>query len=119
MQSASDEQGGHEAIKFKSREGMKDFLCWGRNMRSALRQCEPLLLGIKAESNGNLPAARTALEKPNFTAKGAIALALTEAVQVRAMAYTDDDRKSAHELWKFLESAYTVSNEQSIQNLHC
>ncbi len=102
MQNASDEQGGHGAIK--------DFICWRR---------DPLLPGLSAEPNGNSAAARTAWEKANFTVKSAISLCLTEQVKVRAMAYTDDDNKSAPELWKFLESTYTASNEEAIQNLRC
>ncbi len=115
-QTTSDEQGGHGAIKFKPLNGMKDFLCWRCNMRSVLRQRDPLLLRLCAKPNVNSAAARTAWEKANFTGKDAITLVLTGPVKVRAMAYTDDDSKSAYELWKFLESTYTSSNEQAIQN---
>ncbi len=42
---------------------------------------------------------------------------LSEQVQVRAIAYCDDESKTAYELWEFLESTYTASNGQAIQNI--
>ncbi len=88
-------------------------------MRRSLRHSDPLLLGLQPEPTGNSVAARTVWERANFSAKSSITLALTEPVQVRAMACTDDDNKSAHDFWNFLESTFTKSNEQAIQNVRC
>ncbi len=42
---------------------------------------------------------------------------LSQAVQVRTIGYCDDTMKTAHEIWQFLESTYTASNEQAIRTL--
>ncbi len=80
-------------------------------MRCLLLHRDPLLLGIQLQPNGNSITARKAWEKTNSAAKSSITLALTELVQIQAKAYTDDDDKSAHVLWNFLESIFKKSDE--------
>ncbi len=117
MQTVTVNQNGSEAPKIKPLDGINDCLTWHRNMRCSLRHRDPLLLGIEPGPNRTSFAARTAWGKAKFSPKSSITFALTEPVQVRTMAYTDDDDKSAHEFWNFLESTIEKSNEQAIQNV--
>ncbi len=91
-------QKGSEVPKIKPLHGINDYPSWCRIMRCSLRHRDPLLLGLQPEPNGNAPAARTFWKRANVSAKSSITLALTEPVQVRAIACTDDDDKSAHDL---------------------
>ena len=74
------------------------------------------MLGLKPKSTGDSTEEYTAREKANSIAKSSIILMLSEQVQFCAIAYCDDENKTTYELWEFLESAYTASNEQAIQN---
>ena len=49
--------------------------------------------------------------------QGTLTLLLSEAVQIRAIELIEDEDKTAYDLWQFLESTYTASNEQAVQNL--
>ena len=79
-------------------------------MRCSERNRDPLLLGLQRKPDRTSIAARTAWKKANFVAKISITLAFVETTQVRAMECIDDDEKSAHDLWNFLESTSTKSN---------
>ncbi len=110
MQTASVNQNRFEVPEIKPLNGINDYPTWHRKMRCWLRHRDLLVLGLQPEPNGNSPPARTAWERDNFSAKSSITLAITEPMQVRAMVYTDDDQKSAHNVWHFLESTFTKSN---------
>ncbi len=104
-------------IKVKLLEGNVDYPHWRRNARAYLVRHEPLLLGLESAPLGNSAAQQPEWNKGNAIAKGSITLMFIQAVQVRAIGYCDDLTKTAHELWQFLESTYTASNKQGIQNL--
>ncbi len=103
--------------KVKLPQGTSDFIHWGRNARAHLMRHDPILIGLKPEATGPSAAARTAQEKANAIAKGTITLVPSEHVQFGAVAYCDDNYKTAYDFGNFLESAYTASNEQTIQNI--
>ncbi len=105
------------SIKVKPLEGNLDYPPWRRNARASLVHHDPLLLGLDPAPLGNSAALQLEWNKANTIAKGSITLMLSQAVQVRAIGYCDDSTKTAHELWHFLESTCTASNEQSIQKL--
>ncbi len=50
-------------------------------------------------------------------AKATLTLLLSATVQIRSIKICDDPDKTAHDLWNLLESTYTDSNEQAVQNL--
>ena len=103
--------------KVKVLEGIADYPHWRRNVRAYISRHDPLLLGLKQGPQGSSAAARTAWERASAQAKGNITLMLSESVQVRAIALCDDHSKTAYDLWQFLESTYTASNEQAVQNI--
>jgi len=97
--------------------GMTDFARWKRNAKAYLVHQDPSKLGLMPAPMGNTAAERRAWNHANALAKSNITLLLSEQVQIRAMAYIDDESKTAHELWEFLNSTYTASNEQAVQNI--
>ena len=86
-------------------------------MKASLTRHGATLLGLRPEPFGNSAAQRTQWENKSAITKSTIILALSEVVQIRAIALVDDDTKTAHELWEFLATTYTASNEQAIQNI--
>ncbi len=44
-------------------------------------------------------------------------LLLSTAVQIRSITIFDYSERTAYDLWNFLETKYTASNEQAVQNL--
>ncbi len=105
------------SIKVKPLDGNLDYLHWRRNARASLVRQDHLLLGLEPAPLGNSAAQQSEWNKASAIAKGSITLMLSQAVKVRAIGYCDDPPKTAHELWQFLESMYTESNERAIHNL--
>jgi len=100
-----------------------DFPRWRRNARADLNRQDPKLLFLKDQPA--VPANQEAIDESewalwinaNAIAKANIILMLSDAVQIRAIAYVDDEAKTAKELWEFLALTYTASNEQAVQNI--
>lgn len=101
--------------KVKPLEGIVDYLHWQRNALHTLLVSIFFLLLFKEGSESNSAANRVSWNRENSVGKNNIILMLSESVQVRAIAYCDDSTKSAYELWQFLESTYTASNEEDIR----
>ena len=106
-----------DKLTVKPLEGCADYQFWSRNARAYLTRYDPLLLGLKPEAQGTSNVAINKWREASAQAKGTLTLLLSEQVQVRAIAILEDDDRTAHELWEFLRSTYTKSNEQAIQNL--
>ena len=112
-----DKEKSYEKISIKHLEGCDDYPFWRRNARAYLTRYDPLLLGLKEGPQGNGQANLNKWREASSQAKGTITLLLSEAVQVHAEGLIEDEDKSAFELWQFLESTYTASTDQAIQNL--
>ena len=112
-----DKDKSSDKISVNPLEGSSDYSFWRRNARAYLTRYDPLLLGLKEEPQGNGQANLNKWREASAQAKGTITLLLSEAVQVRAIPLIEDENKTAYNLWQLLESTYTASNEQAIQNL--
>lgn len=115
--SGNDNTNEFSLPKVRLLEGISDYPYWRRNAWAYLIRQYPLLLGLKSESAGNYTAPRTAWEWANALAQRRSILMLSEYVQVWAIALFDDTTNTAFDLWEFLESTHTASNEQVIQNI--
>ena len=113
----SKDQYASDKITIKPLEGPKDYAFWRRNARAYLTRYDPLLLGLKPEAQGSSANAINKWREASAQAKGSLTLLLSEQVQVRAIAIIEDENKTAYDLWEFLRSTYTASNEQAVQNL--
>jgi len=114
----ADRDDRHEtSYRIKPLQGSNDFIHWRRNVRAYLQRYDPLLLGLKETPNGNSAAARNKWEEARNSAKGTLTLHLSPGVQARAIEYVDDESKSALDLWNFLNTTYTATNVQAVQNL--
>lgn len=76
-----------------------------------------LLLGWKDKPMDESESAKAAWTESQKIAKSIIVLHLGRQPQVRCRCITDDDKKTAYELWKCLEDTYTATNSKAIQNL--
>ena len=79
---------------------MSDYPFWSRNARSYLTFYDPLLLGLKKQAQGTCNAAMQKWCEASAMSKDTVTLLLTEAVQIQAITIIEDDRKTAHDLWK-------------------
>ena len=103
--------------KLSKLQGANDFAEWKRLMKAYIRREDIFLLGLKEAPPGNSQAAQTAWNKAQIQAKSNIILNLGPQPQIRCRSIVDDDDKTAHELWSFLEETYTSTNTQAIQNI--
>ena len=101
----------------KPLEGIADYPHWRQNAKAYLTRKDPLLLGLKDGPQGEGLLAENKWKEANAQAKATLTILLSTPVQIRAITICNDETKTASELWQFLESTYTASNEQAIQNL--
>ena len=97
-------------------EGCADYAYWRLTERAYLICYDPLLLGLEEEPLGASNSAITKCRELSAQAEGQLTLLLSEAAQARAIEIIDDNDKTVFDLWKFLLSTYTASNEQAIPN---
>ena len=106
-----------DSPKLLKLQGANDYAEWKRLMKAYIRREDIFLLGLQEAPQGNSNAAITAWNKAQIQAKSNIILNLGPQPQIRCRTIIDDDDKTAHELWTFLEDTYTSTNTQAIQNL--
>jgi len=104
-------------FKVKQLQGATDYPRWRRNSKAYLSIKDTTLLGLREEPEGSTAAAMLNWRNASTLAKNSLILLLTDTVQIRCMAIIDNDESTAFQLWQHLESTYTASNEQAIQNI--
>ena len=97
-------------------QGVPDFPIWRRNAPVYLTLHGPLLLCLEREPTNSTP--EEILEwKTELQTKATQTLLISTAVQIRSITIFDDPERTAYGLRNFLETTYTASNEQAVQNL--
>ena len=104
-------------IAVRPLQGVVDFPDWRSNARAYLTRHDPLLLDLQREPNNSTPEAILKWKTESAKVKATLTLLLSTTVQIRSITTYDDLERTAYDLWNFLETTYTASNEQAIQNL--
>ena len=103
--------------KIDKLKGAGNYLNWRRNARAVLIRSDRTLLGLKPRPENVTDEEMKKWEDATALVKSDLTLMLSDEVQIRAHEIIDDDERNGYELWNFLESTYTASNEQAVQNL--
>lgn len=86
-------------------------------MKAYIRSDDHNPTGLTSIPEGVSTSALKTLRKKSSKAKSMMILALADSALAQARLMTDDDDKSAKELWDELARIYTTSSFQTVQNL--
>ena len=87
-------------------------------MKAYIRRDDPLLVGLSEKPENFSPTTHANWLKRSVKAKSNITLSLGNAPISRTMLIVDNDDASAKEIWDALNSIYTETNAQAVQNLN-
>ena len=86
-------------------------------MKAYLRRDDFMLVGLRKSPENSDEIGTADWNKAQIIAKANITLHMDSQTQVRTREINDDDEKTAYDLWTALESTYTRTNTQAVQNL--
>ena len=106
-----------DSVKIGKLEGTLDHVQWEILMKAYIRRDDFMLVGLRLSPENSDERGTADRNKAQIIAKANVILHMGSQHQVRTKETIDDFEETAYELCTALESTYTSTNNQAVQNL--